>query len=258
MQPYLIDTHAHIYYAPKFNHDLAGVMARAEAAGVHRIYLPNVDVDTVQPMLDLEEQFPGRCFATLGLHPCEVADDYRQKLATLEPWLAQRPFVAIGEMGTDLYWDKTRLAEQQAAFRIQAGWAKDLGRPLIIHSRESQEHTLELLAELQDGRLFGVQHCFVGGPAQAQRLIDLGFKLGIGGVVTYKNATELHQTVQQIDLEHLVLETDSPYLAPLPHRGRPNEPAYLPLIAQKVAELKNLPLAQVAQATTASALRLFA
>jgi TatD DNase family protein len=254
----LIDTHAHLYYEAKFAHEVPAALARALAAGVGRIYLPNVDLDSIGPMLALEAAHPDYCVATMGLHPCSVGADFEAVLAQMATYLPQRKFAAIGEMGTDLYWDKTFFAQQQEAFRTQAGWAKQYGLPLIIHSRESQPHTIALLRELHDERLYGVQHCFVGPPAEAHALTELGFMLGIGGVVTYKNATDLHQTVREVPLEHLVLETDSPYLAPMPHRGkRGNEPAYLPLVAERVAELKGISVAEVAEATSANARRMF-
>jgi len=258
MELTLIDTHAHLYYEQKFANDVAGAIDRAIAAKVNRIYLPNVDLDSIGPMMAVEAAYPDLCFATMGLHPCSVGPDFEKVLAEMETWLPKRKFAAIGEMGTDLYWDKTYFAQQQAAFRIQVGWAKAYSLPLIIHSRNSQPETIELLREMHDDKLYGVQHCFVGPPAEAQALVELGFLLGIGGAVTYKNSTDLHETIRQMPLANFVLETDSPYLAPMPYRGKQsNEPAFVTLVAEKVAELKGTTVAEVAAVTSANALKMF-
>ncbi|MCU0420973.1 MAG: TatD family hydrolase [Cyclobacteriaceae bacterium] len=251
----LIDTHAHIY-AHEFETDRADMLTRAREQGITKIYMPNVDHASIDAMLEVESRWPG-CVAMMGLHPCSVKKDFEKELYRVETWLNQRAFAAIGEMGTDLYWDKTFWPQQQEAFKIQVGWAKRYQRPLVIHCRESINETLDLLEPLQDGTLTGVFHCFTGNLPQAQRMIALGFYLGIGGVATFKNGG-LDQVLPEIDLQHVVLETDSPYLAPVPHRGKRNEPLYLPLIAQRISEIKSVPLSEVQRITTANAHQLFA
>jgi len=186
--------------------------------------------------MDTVAAYPDNCFPMLGLHPCSVKEDYKKELAYIENMIGQHKIYAIGEIGIDLYWDKSTLAWQQDAFRTQIAWAKALGLPIDIHCREAFDEVFAILEELNDDKLFGIFHCFTGNLAQAQRAIALGFKLGIGGVVTYKKAG-LDQVVQQIDLEHIVLETDAPYLAPVPFRGKENETSYLAYTAQKVADL---------------------
>lgn len=252
----LIDTHAHLY-SSKFDHDRSDMVRRAIAAGVTRMYLPNIDSESIDAMLALEAEFPEHCFAMMGLHPSHVKPDtYGQELALVENWLGRRPWVGVGETGIDLYWDKTTLPIQQIAFARQIEWAKDLGRPIIIHSRESNEECLALVKAGQDGRLRGIFHCFSGTVEQAKRMIDLGFMLGIGGTLTYAKS-ELPAVLREIPLEHLVLETDAPYLPPVPHRGKRNESAYVRLVAEMLSEVKVLPVAEIARATTANALRMF-
>ena len=251
----LIDTHAHLYLA-QFDEDRKAMLQRAQAAGVARIYLPNIDSTSITAMLKMEEEAPEYCKAMMGLHPCSVKDNYREELALLEKYLAERPFCAVGEIGTDLYWDKTHWQEQQAAFRIQMDWAKELGLPIVIHCRDSMEETIQLVREAQDGRLRGIFHCFGGTVEQAKAIIDLGFYMGIGGVLTFKKSG-LSATLQEVSLEHLVLETDSPYLAPTPYRGKRNESAYVRVVAEKLAEVKDKSLEEVAEATTNNALEIF-
>lgn len=252
----LIDTHAHLY-SSKFDHDRSDMVRRAIAAGVTRMYLPNIDSESIDAMLALEAEFPEHCFAMMGLHPSHVKPDtYEQELALVENWLGRRPWAGVGETGIDLYWDKTTLPIQQIAFARQIEWAKDLGRPIIIHSRESNEECLALVKAGQDGRLRGIFHCFSGTVEQAKRMIDLGFMLGIGGTLTYAKS-ELPAVLREIPLEHLVLETDAPYLPPVPHRGKRNESAYVRLVAEMLSEVKVLPVAEIARATTANALRVF-
>lgn len=253
----LIDTHAHLY-SSKFDHDRSEMVRRAIAAGVTRMYLPNVDSETIDSMLALEAEFPDHCFAMMGLHPSHVKPEtYEQELAVVEDWLGRRQWAGIGETGIDLYWDKTTLSIQQIAFARQIEWAKDLGRPIIIHARESNEECLALVKTGQDGRLRGIFHCFSGTAEQAKRMIDLGFMLGIGGTLTYAKS-ELPAVLRDIPLEHIVLETDAPYLPPVPHRGKRNESAYVRLVAEMLSEVKVLPLAEIARVTTANALRMFA
>lgn len=251
----LIDTHAHLYLE-EFDVDRDAMIQRAEGMGVGKFYLPNIDSSSIDPMLKLEKEHPGQCFPMMGLHPCSVKENYEQELALIEKWLATRHFCAIGETGIDLYWDASYIEEQKIAFRRQIQWAKELGIPVIIHSRESTEHILEMLEAEQDGKLYGILHCFTGTSEQANRAIDLGFWLGIGGVLTFKNAG-LDKTVRQIPLEYLVLETDSPYLAPVPYRGKRNESAYIRLVAEKLAELKETNLAHVSAVTSSNAEKIF-
>lgn len=249
------DTHAHIYL-DEFDADRADMLARAQQAGVEKIYLPNIDSTSIDRMLELEEKTKGTCFAMMGLHPCSVKKDFEKELYIVESWLAKRSFVAIGEMGTDLYWDKTFWEQQQEAFRIQANWAKQYSVPIVIHSRESLDQTIKLVEELQDGTLSGVFHCFTGTADQARRITSLGFYLGLGGVATFKKGG-LDDVIPDMDITKIVLETDSPYLAPVPHRGKRNEPAYIPLIAAKVAQLKNISLKELQQTTSQNASALF-
>lgn len=252
----LIDTHAHLY-SPKFDQDRPDMVRRAIAQGVARMYLPNIDSESIQPMLDLEAAFPEHCFAMMGLHPGHVQPDtWEQELALVEKWLAERAWVGVGETGIDLYWDKSTLEIQKKSFARQIEWAKDLDLPIIIHSRESNEECLELVKNGQDGRLRGIFHCFSGTLEQAQRMIDLGFMLGIGGTLTYARS-ELPEVLREVPLESIVLETDSPYLPPVPNRGKRNESAYVALVAEKLSEVKVLPLEKIARVTTANALRMF-
>lgn len=251
-----IDTHAHLY-SRKFDQDRAEMVQRALEAKVTRLYLPNIDSESIQPMLELEAAFPDHCFAMMGLHPSSVKEDYERELATVEQWLGQRAWAGIGETGIDLYWDKTTLDIQQKSFARHIEWAKDLGRPIIIHSRESNRECLDLVRKGQDGRLRGIFHCFSGTLEEAQEMIGLGFMLGIGGTLTYPKS-ELPDILRQIPLEHIVLETDAPYLPPVPHRGKRNESAYVRLVAMALSEAKVLPLAQIAKVTTENALRMFA
>ncbi|WP_245705933.1 TatD family hydrolase [Catalinimonas alkaloidigena] len=251
----LVDSHTHLY-SEKFAADRDEVVQRALEKDVTRFYLPNIDHTSIEGMLALEEQYPEHCFAMMGLHPCNVGADFEKELYEVEAWLNRRPFVAVGEIGTDLYWDETYRNQQAEAFRIQVELAKTHNLPIVIHSRESFAWTVALLEPLQDERLRGIFHCFTGSVDEARRAIDLGFMLGIGGVATFKNGG-LEPVLSEIGLEHLVLETDSPYLAPVPHRGKRNEPAFVPLVAQRIADLKQTSLEAVAKATTENALRLF-
>lgn len=251
----LVDTHTHLY-GEQFSEDRPAMIARALAAGVQRFYLPAIDSGVIDDLLALEAAYPERCFAMMGLHPCSVRENYEEELAIVADWLGRRPFAAVGEIGIDLYWDKTHYEEQRRAFLRQVEWAKELGLPIVIHSRESIDLILDLLEPLAGGALTGIFHCFTGTGEQAARIIDLGFLLGVGGVLTFRNAG-LDQTLAAIGLEHVVLETDAPYLAPVPHRGQRNESAYLRLIAGKLAAVKEVSLEEVARITTANADRMF-
>jgi TatD DNase family protein len=252
---YWIDTHAHIY-STEFDQDRAEMLRQCEEAHIKRIYMPNIDHTSIDAMLELEHRHPQQCFSMMGLHPCSVKKDFETELYKVEEWLSKRKFAAVGEMGTDLYWDKTFWGQQQEAFKIQVGWAKKYRLPLVIHCRESIDETIGLLEPLLDGRLTGIFHCFSGSLEQAKKISAMGFYLGIGGVVTFKNGG-LDKVLPEIDLKHIVLETDSPYLAPTPHRGKRNSPLYIPLMATKLAEIKNIQLEEVKMATTKNALTLF-
>jgi TatD DNase family protein len=252
----LIDTHAHLY-AEEFNADRDAIIHSALGAGVEKIFLPNINSASIPSMLNLESQFPHHCFAMIGLHPCYVKEGYLHELEIMEGWLKKRKFVAIGEIGLDFYWDKTFIAEQKDAFAKQIDWAKKYSLPIIIHQRECFDELFELVLAKNDDNLKGIFHCFAGTLEQATKIIGLGgFKLGIGGAITYKKST-LPEVVQHIGIHHLVLETDSPYLPPTPHRGKRNESSYLPLIAQKLAEVKNMSVRDIELHTSNNANELF-
>jgi len=252
---YFVDTHAHLY-SDEFAHDRADMLARFEEQGVKKVFMPNIDHTSIDGMLELESRSAGTCIATMGLHPCYVKKDFERELYIVEDWLSKRKFAAVGEIGTDLYWDKTFWEQQKEAFTIQVGWAMKYNLPIIIHCRESLNETIDMVEQLTDGKLTGVFHCYSGSVEQAKRIIKLGFQLGIGGVATFKKSG-LDAVLPEIDLKHIVLETDSPYLAPVPHRGKRNEPAYIPLIAEKIATIKMMEVTTVRSATTQNALTLF-
>ncbi|MBK9337280.1 MAG: TatD family hydrolase [Lewinellaceae bacterium] len=252
----LTDTHAHLY-SGKFDHDRPEMVQRAIAAGVTRMYLPNIDAESIQPMLDLEAAFPDHCFAMMGLHPSHVKPEtVEAELALVEDWLSRRTWAGVGETGIDLYWDKTTLGIQQIAFARQCEWAKDLNLPVIIHSREANREALEVVRKAQDGRLRGIFHCFSGTLDEAKEMIALGFLIGVGGSLTYPKSN-LPAVLREVPLEHIVLETDAPYLPPVPHRGKRNESAYIRLVAEMLSEAKVLPLTEIARKTTANARRMF-
>ena len=244
----LTDTHTHLYYETD-PEKLSDLMQRSLDNKVCRLFLPNVDSESIALVFGLSEQYPEYCFPMLGLHPCDVKENYKEELDIIRKEIAQRKIYAIGEIGIDLHWDKTTLSIQQEAFRTQIGWAKQSGLPIVIHCREAFDEIFEILSELNDDKLRGIFHCFSGTLEQAEKVIGLGFYLGIGGVLTYKNSG-LDKVVQDISLEHLVLETDSPYLTPVPFRGKPNESSYLIYVAQKLADLKQLSLEEIAEVTT--------
>ncbi len=251
----LTDTHTHLYYETDIAKQ-ALLMERCFALDVKRLFLPNVDVKSIKMIDDLVERYPENCFAMAGLHPCDVKEDYESQLALIYSSITNRNIYAIGEIGIDLHWDKTTLAIQQDAFKKQIAWAKDLGLPIVIHCREAFDEVFEVLDSEKDEKLRGIFHCFTGDLAQARRAIDLNFYLGIGGVVTYKKAG-LDLVLADISLQNLVLETDSPYLAPVPYRGKPNESSYLIHIAQKVAEIYGVSLEEVAEITTENSRKIF-
>jgi TatD DNase family protein len=251
----LIDTHAHIY-SSKFDSDRDEIIEEIRQTGIERIYMPNVDVETIESMLECESKYGGLCIPMMGLHPCDVKEDFEQQLYIMEDWLNKRSFAAVGEIGTDLYWDKSAFERQKEALKIQIAWAKDRNLPVVLHCRESIDETIEIIEKAQDGTLKGIFHCFTGNLEQAKKIIKLGFLLGIGGVATYKNGG-LDQVIPFIGMENLVLETDAPYLAPVPYRGRRNTPAYLPAIAQRVGDLLMVSSDEVAKVTKSNALKLF-
>jgi TatD DNase family protein len=249
-----IDTHAHIY-SKEFENDRTDMLQRCSENDVKKIYMPNVDHTTIDGMLELESR-SDNCFAMMGLHPCSVNRDFQRELYLVEDWLSKRKFAAVGEIGTDLHWDKTFWNEQKEAFTIQVNWAKKLGLPVVIHCRESLDETIALVEHLQDGKLTGIFHCFTGSVEQAKKIAKLDFLLGIGGVSTFKKGG-LDTVLPEIAVENIVLETDSPYLSPVPHRGKRNEPAYIPVIAQKIAEIKKISLDELQKQTTENATKIF-
>ncbi len=251
----LVDSHAHIY-SEKFDADRAKAMERAQEQGVSKVYMPNIDHTSIDAMLEAEEKYKGACLPMMGLHPTSVDKDFERELYLVEEWLGKRPFAAVGECGIDLYWDKTFLPQQQEALKVQVELARKYKLPIVLHTRDSFNETYEIIAAAQDGSLKGIFHCFSGTVEEAEKVKELGFLMGIGGVATFKNGG-LDKVLPYVQLEDLVLETDCPYLAPTPHRGKRNEPVYLPLIAQRVAELMQRPVEEVAEKTTANALNLF-
>lgn len=256
----LIETHAHLY-DKSFKSELSDLRQRATEAGLESILLPNIDHTSIDAMLELEAQWSDAadgtvCHAMMGLHPCYVQRGFEKELYEIETWVKRRNWIAVGEIGTDLYWDKTTWDYQVEAFNIQCGWAVELGLPVAIHCRESVAKTIELVKPWADKGLTGVFHCWSGNLEEASETIELGFYLGIGGTVTYKNSP-LQAVLKQVDRSRLVLETDSPYLTPVPHRGKRNEPAYIKLVAQKLADTLEMPLDDLEQLTSDNAKRLF-
>lgn len=251
----LTDTHTHIYYE-RNNEKLDELISRCFSNGVNRLFLPNVNNESVSLINNLVMRYPENCFAMAGLHPCEVKEDYIDILANVFQSIEGRNIYAIGEIGIDLYWDKATLKFQQDAFQKQIQWAKEKKLPIVIHCREAFDEVFEILDTERDDQLRGIFHCFTGNLDQAKRAIDLNFYLGIGGVVTYKKAG-LDAVLKELAIDHIVLETDSPYLAPVPFRGKPNESSYLVYIAEKVAEIHGVSIAEVAEITTLNSKKVF-
>jgi len=251
----LIDTHAHIYL-PEFENDIDKVIDNSREAGIEKIFMPNINTNSIEGMLHIEKKYKNYCVSMMGLHPCYVKDNYQDELNDIKSWFDKRSFCAIGEIGIDLYWDKTYVDEQITAFETQINWAKDLDLPVVIHCRDSIDMTIEIIKKLQDGKLKGIFHCFSGDHDHAKKIIDLNFILGIGGVVTFKNGG-IDKVIPDINLNKIVLETDSPYLAPSPHRGKRNVPSNLQIIATKIAELKKCEFSEVARTTTKNATNIF-
>lgn len=251
----LTDTHTHLY-SEEFDNDRTEMIQRAIDAGVSRFFVPSIDSSYTQKMYDLEAQFPEHIFLMMGLHPTYVKENYLEELAHVETQLSKRKFQAIGEIGIDLFWDKTFLKQQQHAFKHQIQLAKKYKLAINIHCRDAFDEVFEVLESEKAEDLFGIFHCFTGDFHQAQRAIDLNMKLGIGGVATFKNG-KIDQFLHEIDLQHIVLETDSPYLAPVPYRGKRNESGYTKLVAEKLAIIYQLPLEEIARITTENSKAIF-
>jgi TatD DNase family protein len=249
----LIETHAHIYLK-EFSNDLSQIIENAKEKGVERIYMPNVDHTTIDDMLEVANQYPEYCIPMMGLHPCSVNKNFEKDLYEVENWLEKGGFAAVGEIGTDLYWDKTFWPQQQEAFKIQANMGIKFNLPLVIHCRETIDENIALVKETNSNN--GVFHCFTGSVDQANEIIKLGYKIGIGGVSTFKNGG-LEKVIEKVSLEDMVLETDSPYLAPVPFRGKRNEPSYITHVANKIADVKKEKIEKVAESTLENAYKLF-
>ena len=251
----LTDTHTHLY-SEEFDQDRNEMIQRAIEQGVSRFFVPSIDSNYTTKMYELEAQYPENIFLMMGLHPTYVKENYLEELAHVEAELARRNFYAVGEIGIDLFWDKTFLKEQQYAFQYQIQLAKKYNLGINIHCRDAFDEVFEVLESEKDTDLFGIFHCFTGDFAQAQKAIDLNMKLGIGGVATFKNG-KIDQFLNEIELKHIVLETDSPYLAPVPYRGKRNESSYTRLVAEKLADIYQLPIAEIAQITTENSKAIF-
>ena len=253
----MIDTHAHIYL-PEFANDQAGMIQRAKDAGVKKILMPGIDHVVIDDMMKLAETEKGFCYAMMGLHPCSVKEQFEKELSIVAQHFANEnhQFVAVGECGLDYYWDKTFVPQQKEAFAFQIQLSKKLNLPIVIHSRESIDDCIAMIAEYKDENLRGVFHCFSGTAEQLEQIIELDFYAGIGGVVTYKNGG-LDKILQKQHLSHLLLETDAPYLTPVPFRGKRNEPAYLTYVTNRLSEIIGVTVDEVENITTANALKLF-
>lgn len=253
---HLIDTHTHLY-SEKFEDDRDERIEVAMKAGVKQFFMPNIDSTSIVGMKELEVKYPENCFAMMGLHPCSVNENVEQELAIVKQELKARKYIAVGEIGMDLYWDKTFLPQQEMAFRKQIEWAKELNLPIDIHCREAFDEILTIMDELNDENMKGVFHCFTGSLEQAKHILSYGgFKLGIGGVVTFKNSG-LDKVVKELTIKDLVLETDAPYLAPTPFRGKRNESLYLRNVADKISDIFEISIDEVAEQTTKNALQIF-
>jgi len=249
-----IDTHTHLYDEQLLADPEQ--INRAVGLGVTKMYMPNCDSTTIEGMLQIADNWKANCMPMMGLHPCYVKENYKGELALVAEWLGKRKFYAVGEIGLDYYWDMTYKAQQIEAFETQIDWALQYGLPIVIHSRESTADCIDIVRKKQNGKLKGIFHCFSGTLEEAKQIVSLGLYLGIGGVVTYKK-TNLPEIINEVGLTHIVLETDAPYLAPVPYRGKRNESSYIPIIAQKIAEITSTPIAEVAAITTANAANVF-
>lgn len=251
----IIETHAHIY-SKEFDLDRQEVIDRALESGIDKVLMPNINSESIQPMLAVESVNPNTCFPMMGLHPCYVKEDFESELETMSQWLNKRDFVAIGEIGMDLHWDTTFVEQQKEAFKIQVQWAIEKNLPIAIHARKANQELLEILEKTDTSKLTGVFHCFSGTEEEAIRIKDLGFYLGVGGVITFKNGG-LDKVIQKVGFEKIVLETDAPYLAPMPNRGKRNEIIYINQVAEKLADIFNLSYDEVVKVTTKNAQTLF-
>lgn len=251
----LIDTHCHLYL-DDFKSDISAVVDRARIEGVEKFYLPGIDSREIDNMLMLEKKFPGKCIAMMGLHPCSVKEDYMMELEIVKDWLTKRSFAAVGEIGLDFYWDKTFAQQQYTAFRMQIELALQYELPIVIHTRKAMQETIDVVKEYVPKGLRGIFHCFGDNLNHALNIIDAGFYLGIGGVVTYKKSG-LAEVLRGIDLKYLVLETDAPYLTPVPFRGKRNESSYIKFVAAKLAEIKNVSIEEVEAVTSGNAQKIF-
>jgi TatD DNase family protein len=251
----ICDTHTHLY-ALEFEADRNFLIDDAIHKGVSKFFLPNIDSSSFDGLYKVCDDFPGNCFPMMGLHPCSVKENYKEELAKADAEFSKRKFYAIGEIGIDLYWDKTFVKQQEDAFKVQIKWASEKKLPIVIHSRNSTDEIISILKQHSHLNLSGIFHCFSGNIEQANEIIAMGFYLGIGGVVTFKNSG-LDKVIEKINLEHIVLETDAPFLAPAPYRGKRNEPSYIVNVVKKIAELKKVPEEVVAEITFNNATRIF-
>ncbi|HLN21223.1 MAG TPA: TatD family hydrolase [Bacteroidales bacterium] len=252
---HLIDTHTHLYL-PEFDNDRDETVKRALSNGVVKLFMPNIDTTSVDPMLEMVEKYPGVCFPMAGLHPTSVKEDHEKQLEEIEKLHEKHNFIAVGEIGIDLYWDKTHIKEQILAFRRQCQFALSMNLPVVVHSRDSFPEVFSVLDEFRGKGLRGVLHAFTGGTVEAEKALSLGFMLGIGGIVTFKNSG-LDRVVNSTDIKNIVLETDSPYLAPVPHRGKRNESSYICIINKKLADIKGMTEKEAAEATFSNSAELF-
>lgn len=251
----IVDTHCHLYL-DEFKNDIHEVIKRAGAEGVNKFYLPAIDSAEIENIFLLEEKFPGKCIAMMGLHPCSVKENYLDELNIVKDWMAKRKFAAVGEIGLDFYWDKTFTIQQYKAFRMQIELSLQYNLPIVIHTRNAMQETIDVVKEYKSKGIRGIFHCFGGTEENANEIIEAGFYLGIGGVLTYKKSG-LAEVLERIDLKHLVLETDAPFLTPVPFRGKRNESSYLKFIVEKLAEIKNVTPEEVASVTTTNAQKIF-
>lgn len=251
----LIDTHTHLY-VEDFKQDIDAVVERAIAEGVEKFYLPAIDDSENEALLSLEKKFPEKMFAMAGLHPCSVKENFKDELEKIQKQLSQKDFAAIGETGLDFYWDKTFSKQQYESLHTHVGWALEYKKPLVLHTRNAMQEAIDLVKEYKGKNLFGIFHCFSGNLQNAKEITEAGFLLGIGGVLTFKNSG-ITDVIKEVDLRYLVLETDAPYLAPVPFRGKRNESSYLKYIVQKLASIKNISPEEVARQTTENAEKIF-
>ena len=251
----ITDTHTHLY-SDQFSEDRKAMIKRAKKAGVSRFFIPAIDSSYTEKMFSLEKENPSDVFLMMGLHPTSVKENYQEELAHVKNWIEKRNFYAIGEIGIDLYWDKSFLTQQQEAFRTQIKWAKEKKLPIVIHCRDAFDEIFEVLETEKGEDLYGIFHCFTGTLAQAKQAISYNMKLGIGGVATFKNG-KIDKFLNEIDLQHIVLETDSPYLAPTPFRGKRNESAYITNVVDKLVDIYGLSFKEIAEITTQNSKEVF-